>query len=252
MLKLVQMEAYADAAAGPAFRRPAAARGARPRARSPIPRSCCSTSRSRRSIRSSRSACAPSSRSSRRDLGISFVHVTHSQEEAMALADLIVVMNDGRIEQAGDAARGVRDARRTAFVARFMGDHNVISGRVDGARTARASTRRRRQLRRAGDGARAARRSTSPSAPTTSAIGEPTRARLHRHRRQHRVPRRIGEAHRRRRRHRGLHRHRRRRDFFAGPSPSATRCRSPGTPRTPSCSAASSLNASSNNRGVEP
>ena len=36
-----------------------------------------------------------------RDLGISFVHVTHSQEEAMALADLIVVMNDGRIEQAG-------------------------------------------------------------------------------------------------------------------------------------------------------
>ncbi|MEO8667358.1 MAG: ABC transporter ATP-binding protein, partial [Bauldia sp.] len=36
-----------------------------------------------------------------RDLGISFIHVTHSQEEAMALADLIVVMNEGKIEQAG-------------------------------------------------------------------------------------------------------------------------------------------------------
>jgi putative spermidine/putrescine transport system ATP-binding protein len=37
-------------------------------------------------------------------LGISFVHVTHSQEEAMALADLIVIMNDGKIEQAADQA----------------------------------------------------------------------------------------------------------------------------------------------------
>lgn len=62
-------------------------------------------------------------------LGISFVHVTHSQEEAMALADLIVVMNDGRIEQAA-TPRTVFERPATAFVARFMGDHNVISGRV--------------------------------------------------------------------------------------------------------------------------
>ncbi|WP_119388259.1 ABC transporter ATP-binding protein [Taklimakanibacter lacteus] len=62
-------------------------------------------------------------------LGITFVHVTHSQEEAMALADLIVVMNDGRIEQAA-APRTVFERPATAFVARFMGDHNVISGRV--------------------------------------------------------------------------------------------------------------------------
>ncbi|MGV8936641.1 MAG: ABC transporter ATP-binding protein [Allorhizobium sp.] len=62
-------------------------------------------------------------------LGITFVHVTHSQEEAMALADLIVVMNDGRIEQA-DHPRVVFEAPATAFVARFMGDHNVISGKV--------------------------------------------------------------------------------------------------------------------------
>ncbi|NVP57423.1 ABC transporter ATP-binding protein [Mycoplana rhizolycopersici] len=62
-------------------------------------------------------------------LGITFVHVTHSQEEAMALADLIVVMNDGRIEQAA-APRTVFERPATAFVARFMGDHNVISGRA--------------------------------------------------------------------------------------------------------------------------
>jgi len=62
-------------------------------------------------------------------LGITFVHVTHSQEEAMALADLIVVMNNGRIEQAA-APRTVFEKPATAFVARFMGDHNVISGRV--------------------------------------------------------------------------------------------------------------------------
>ncbi|KQZ49675.1 Fe3+/spermidine/putrescine ABC transporter ATP-binding protein [Rhizobium sp. Root149] len=62
-------------------------------------------------------------------LGITFVHVTHSQEEAMALADIIVVMNDGRIEQAA-APRTVFERPATAFVARFMGDHNVISGRA--------------------------------------------------------------------------------------------------------------------------
>ncbi|WP_176083908.1 ABC transporter ATP-binding protein [Martelella sp. HB161492] len=65
-------------------------------------------------------------------LGITFVHVTHSQEEAMALADLIVVMNDGKIEQAA-TPREVFEKPATAFVARFMGDHNVISGRVSEA-----------------------------------------------------------------------------------------------------------------------
>jgi putative spermidine/putrescine transport system ATP-binding protein len=62
-------------------------------------------------------------------LGITFVHVTHSQEEAMALADLVVIMNEGRIEQAA-SPREVFERPATAFVARFMGDHNVLSGRV--------------------------------------------------------------------------------------------------------------------------
>jgi putative spermidine/putrescine transport system ATP-binding protein len=60
-----------------------------------------------------------------RELGMSFIHVTHSQEEAMALADLVVVMNHGRIEQAG-TAREVFERPRTEFVARFIGAHNVM------------------------------------------------------------------------------------------------------------------------------
>jgi putative spermidine/putrescine transport system ATP-binding protein len=62
-------------------------------------------------------------------LGITFIHVTHSQEEAMALADLVVVMSDGRIEQAAHP-REVFNRPATPFVARFMGEHNVIAGRV--------------------------------------------------------------------------------------------------------------------------
>ncbi|MCY4334196.1 MAG: ABC transporter ATP-binding protein [Litoreibacter sp.] len=61
-----------------------------------------------------------------RELGITFVHVTHGQDEALALADEIVVMNDAKIEQAGQT-RNVFDAPATAFVARFLGSHNVVS-----------------------------------------------------------------------------------------------------------------------------
>lgn len=60
-----------------------------------------------------------------RELGVTFVHVTHSQEEAMALADLVVVMSHGRIEQSG-SAREVFEKPRTEFVARFIGAHNVV------------------------------------------------------------------------------------------------------------------------------
>jgi putative spermidine/putrescine transport system ATP-binding protein len=75
-----------------------------------------------------------------KELGISFIHVTHSQEEAMALADLVVVMNKGRIEQA-DTAREVFNHPRTAFVARFIGGHNILqdNGRTISVRADRAS-----------------------------------------------------------------------------------------------------------------
>ncbi|WP_235835223.1 ABC transporter ATP-binding protein [Piscinibacter terrae] len=58
-------------------------------------------------------------------LGMTFIHVTHSQEEAMALADHVVVMNAGRIEQDGPP-REVFNAPRSEFVARFIGGHNVL------------------------------------------------------------------------------------------------------------------------------
>lgn len=62
-----------------------------------------------------------------RELGISFIHVTHSQEEAMALADLMVVMEDGHIRQAG-TPRDVFERPTSAFIARFIGGHNVLPG----------------------------------------------------------------------------------------------------------------------------
>jgi putative spermidine/putrescine transport system ATP-binding protein len=63
------------------------------------------------------------------EVGITFIHVTHTQMEAIALADMVVVMDQGRIEQAA-SARQVYDAPRTGYVARFMGGQNVLSGRV--------------------------------------------------------------------------------------------------------------------------
>jgi len=60
-----------------------------------------------------------------RQLGITFVHVTHSQEEAMALADVILVMNDGEVEQQGSPIELFTKPRNT-FVARFIGGNNVI------------------------------------------------------------------------------------------------------------------------------
>ena len=59
-------------------------------------------------------------------LGISFIHVTHSQDEAMALADMIVVMNNGKIEQVGDPYE-VFNKPKNEFIANFVGGHNVIS-----------------------------------------------------------------------------------------------------------------------------
>ena len=60
-----------------------------------------------------------------KELALTFIHVTHSQEEAMALADTMVVMNHGLIEQVGPPHE-VYNRPASEFVARFMGGHNVI------------------------------------------------------------------------------------------------------------------------------
>jgi spermidine/putrescine transport system ATP-binding protein len=65
------------------------------------------------------------------DLGITFIHVTHDQEEAMTMADSIAVMNEGHIEQLG-APTDLYEHPRTAFVARFLGVSNMLEGTADG------------------------------------------------------------------------------------------------------------------------
>ena len=64
------------------------------------------------------------------ELGITFVHVTHTQPEAIALADMVVVMDTGRIDQA-DTANVIFNKPKTPYVARFMGGQNVLTGTVD-------------------------------------------------------------------------------------------------------------------------
>lgn len=60
-----------------------------------------------------------------RSLGISFIHVTHSQDEALALADQIIVMNNAVIEQSGSPME-VFNKPNSEFVAKFIGGHNVL------------------------------------------------------------------------------------------------------------------------------
>jgi putative spermidine/putrescine transport system ATP-binding protein len=61
-----------------------------------------------------------------RELGITFIHVTHGQDEAMALANIVVLMNAGRIEQQG-SPREIFNHPETEFTAKFIGGHNVIA-----------------------------------------------------------------------------------------------------------------------------
>ena len=63
------------------------------------------------------------------EVGLTFVHVTHDQEEAMTMADTIAVMNEGRIEQMGSPA-DLYDNPKTAFVANFLGQSNLIEGKI--------------------------------------------------------------------------------------------------------------------------
>jgi spermidine/putrescine transport system ATP-binding protein len=66
------------------------------------------------------------------EVGTTFVHVTHDQEEAMTMADTVAVMNRGRIEQMGHPAE-IYESPRTVFVANFLGQANLIEGRKAGA-----------------------------------------------------------------------------------------------------------------------
>jgi len=70
------------------------------------------------------------------DVGITFIHVTHDQEEAMTMADQIAVMNSGRIEQLGTPTE-LYETPATAYVASFLGVSNLITVTVTGSDTVR-------------------------------------------------------------------------------------------------------------------
>ncbi len=65
------------------------------------------------------------------DVGLTFVHVTHDQEEAMTMADTIAVMNHGRVEQLGGPTE-LYETPATVFVANFLGQSNLLEGSVAG------------------------------------------------------------------------------------------------------------------------
>jgi spermidine/putrescine transport system ATP-binding protein len=65
-----------------------------------------------------------------REVGITFVYVTHDQEEALTMSDRLAVMNGGRIEQLG-APRDLYERPATRFVADFLGTSNILSGRLE-------------------------------------------------------------------------------------------------------------------------
>ena len=66
-----------------------------------------------------------------KDLGITFVYVTHSQSEAFAMADRVVIMNEGRIAQTGTPREVYRNPANR-FVAEFVGTNNILTGRISG------------------------------------------------------------------------------------------------------------------------
>lgn len=62
-------------------------------------------------------------------LGLTFIYITHDQEEALNMSDRIAVMREGRFEQIGTPAQ-VYDSPKTAYVARFVGEANIVKGQA--------------------------------------------------------------------------------------------------------------------------
>jgi spermidine/putrescine transport system ATP-binding protein len=77
-------------------------------------------------------------KSLQQQLGITFIHVSHNQGEALAMADRIVVMNNGRFEQV-DPPAAIYGTPRTRFVAEFVGTNNIFDGPVTGVGDGRAT-----------------------------------------------------------------------------------------------------------------
>ena len=108
-----------------------------------------------------------------REVGITFIYVTHDQDEALTMSDRIAVFNEGRIEQVGPAAQ-VYEHPRTEFVAGFVGVSNLLeAGRARAQRPAREDQDPRRGRSNPSPGrtssrGRSARSSTRGWPPATS------------------------------------------------------------------------------------
>jgi putative spermidine/putrescine transport system ATP-binding protein len=101
-------------------------------------------------------------RNLQRQLGLMFIHVTHNQEEALSMADRIVVMNEARIQQVADPLT-IATKPATELVARFMGDNNLISGKVTQSENGRVVIEDEHGVQV----------SIRPGAATAPAVGEP-------------------------------------------------------------------------------
>ena len=149
-------------------------------------------------------------RNLQRQLGLMFIHVTHNQEESLSMADRIVVMNDGRIQQIGDPLT-ISTRPENELVAAFMGDNNILRGKVvskDGDRLVveegDVQGERRRARRRSlqvGDAASLAVRAAAVTVDDERRRARDSLNRLDLRDRVRRVPRRSRQAapHRRRR-----------------------------------------------------
>ena len=141
------------------------------------PTSCCSTSRSARSTSSCAAQMQIELKRIQQEVGLTFIHVTHDQEEAMTMADTIAVMNAGRLEQIGDPADPLRaparrpssrtsSASRTCCAATVTGqaDGGLLRADVHGARGRSSTPRERARGRHRRVGRASAPRSCDPRA----------------------------------------------------------------------------------------
>lgn len=106
-----------------------------------------------------------------KELGITFVYITHDQEEAINMSDRIVILNNGVIEQVGTPTE-IYDDPKTSYVARFVGSANILTGtalevRADGAVLEHAAGKMNARSRRTGenDAQSAAKNGVRKSAP---------------------------------------------------------------------------------------
>ena len=131
LLKLVGLPDAGRQVSRAAVRRPAAAHRARARARHRARTACCWTSRLSALDAIERVRLRGEIRALQQRLRVTTIMVTHDQEEALSMADRIVVMKSGRIEQVG-TPREIYETPATPFVADFVGKINVLSAVAEG------------------------------------------------------------------------------------------------------------------------